>query len=203
MPKRSTKPSATEAPADPARRIVDAAFDLAAQRPWHTISLADIAAAAGLSLSEVYRHHTSKTAIVAAYMAGVDSDVLAGAASGDNVRERLFDVIMRRFEALGPRKAALRSVLGGLAHDPVGALCTAPRFMRSMTWIAEAAGVDTAGPIGMLRVKGVAGVYLVALRSWLNDDTADNAKTMSALDRALQRAESLAQSLPGMLRRAG
>ena len=75
--------------------------------------------------------------------------------------------------------------------------------MRSMTWIAEAAGVDTAGPIGMLRVKGVAGVYLVALRSWLNDDTADNAKTMSALDRALQRAESLAQSLPGMLRRAG
>lgn len=201
MPKRTTQPKAAAAPRDAAGRVIDAALDLAAARPWHTVSLADIGAAAGLSLAEVYRLFPSKAAIVAGFMSEADAAVLATSASGDSVRDRLFDVIMRRFDAFAPRKAALRSILRDAPRDPLGALCAAPRFLRSMTWLAEAAGVDTAAPLGMLKVKGVAGVYLVALGAWLGDESDDHAKTMAALDRALKRVEALAQGIPGLRRR--
>ena len=44
---------------------------------------------------------------------------------------------------------------------------------------------------GIIRVKGLAAIYLSVLRVWLNDDSEDMAQTMSALDRALRRAEFL------------
>jgi hypothetical protein len=127
--------------------------------------------------------------------------VLAGSAAGDTVRERLFDIIMRRFDALARYKAGLQSILRDAPRDPLVALCSAPRFMRSMAWLAESAGVDTAGLLGTLRVKGLAGVYLTALRTWFSDDSADNSKTMAALDRALKRAEAVANGFPGLQRR--
>jgi hypothetical protein len=44
----------------------------------------------------------------------------------------------------------------------------------------------------------LAAIYAYVLRVWLGDDSADNARTMAALDRALKNAEMLAQSVPRM-----
>jgi hypothetical protein len=54
----------------------------------------------------------------------------------------------------------------------------------------------------MLRVKGLALAYLWTFRVFLDDDGEDLGRTMAALDRALARCESVAQSLPGGRRRA-
>lgn len=195
MPKRTGPRKGAAPAADPSRRIIDAALDLAATRPWHTVSLAEIAAAADMPLTEMFRLFHSKQGIVDGFMAAIDAEVLGAAAAGDSVREKLFDLIMRRFDALNPRKPALKSILAGVPRDPIAALCGAPRFLRSIAMLAETAGVNTSGPIGALRLQGVAGVYLFALRTWLGDDSADHAKTMAALDRALDRAEAVARSV--------
>ncbi len=185
-------------PHDPAARIVEAAFDLASGRPWQTIALADIAQAARLPLAEVYRHYPSKTAILGAFLRRVDAAVLARPpAADDTVRDRLFDLVMRRLDALRPHKAAMRSILGDLPKDPPAALCLGLQFLRAMAWMAEAAGVETSGLFGALKVKGLAAVYLYALRTWMGDDSPDQGPTMGALDQALKRAEMLARSLPG------
>jgi AcrR family transcriptional regulator len=201
MPKRTSQQKPASPPREPARKIIDAALELAATRAWHLVSLGDIATAAEVPLADVYRHYPSKQAIVAAFLSEIDATVLAGKVTGDNVRERLFDSIMRRFDALAPHKAGLKSIARDLPRDPVAALCGAPRFVRSMAWMAEQAGVDTTGLLGALRVKGVAGVYLTALRTWFGDDTDDHSKTMATLDRALKRAEAFANSFPGLQRR--
>jgi hypothetical protein len=52
----------------------------------------------------------------------------------------------------------------------------------------------------MLRVNGLAAVYLSTLYAWLNDDSPDNSRTLAALDRALKQAEFCARSLPGFSR---
>ena len=55
----------------------------------------------------------STIAILAAHMKEIDRAVLAGGSADmadEPPRERLFDVLMRRLEALDPHKAAIRSL---------------------------------------------------------------------------------------------
>jgi AcrR family transcriptional regulator len=178
-------------------------MELIAGRGWRTLSLADIAAATGLTLAQLYAVFPSKRAVLAAFERRLNEQTLTGAASAeDSIRDRLFELVMRRLDALAPHKAAVRALVRDLPWDPAVALCGGPRFMNAMRWMAESAGVETGGIAGMLRVKGLAAVYLATLRAWLTDDSADNTKTMAALDRALKQAEFFARSLPGFSRAA-
>ncbi|MBI1778144.1 MAG: TetR family transcriptional regulator [Proteobacteria bacterium] len=181
-------------------RIVDAALALAAERRWREVALADIAQRAGVTLVDVYRHCPSKAAALAAFSRRIDAAVLAGAAGEDadeaGPRDRLFDVIMRRLDALAPYKQGVASIMADLPADPISALAQQRPFLRSMAWMLEAAGLSGAGLAGALRVRGLALVYLSTLRVWLADDGADLARTMAALDRSLKRAEATIKLLP-------
>jgi AcrR family transcriptional regulator len=182
-------------------RIIDVTMELIAGRGWRTLSLADIAAAAGLTPAQLYTVFPSKLAILDAFERRINEQTLAGTVSAEeSIRDRLFDLVMRRLDALAPYKPAIRALVRDLPWAPAVALCTGPRFLNAMRWMAESAGVDTRGIAGMLRVKGLAAVYLTTLRAWLNDDSADNAKTLAALDRALKQAEFFARSIPGFSR---
>lgn len=199
--KRPTSASRSRAPVD-ADRIVDAALDLAAVHGWAALSLAEIAAAAGISLAELHGRFRSKGAILAAFVDRIDARVLAGTdpgTSGEPVRDRLMDAVLRRLDALRPYKPALRA-MAGRAPDPEAALCGAARLMRSMAWTLEAAGVSSAGAGGCLRVHGLAAIYASTVRVWLDDDSEDGGRTMAHLDRRLQQAERLLGRLPRRFR---
>ncbi len=60
-----------------------------------------------------------------------------------------------------------------------------------MGWMLEAAGLSAAGLRGIVRAKALVGVWLYALRAWKDDESADLAGTMAALDKALDQAERL------------
>lgn len=185
-------------------RLVDAALALAAERPWASVSLSEIASKAGLSLAELHAAAPGKPQIVRAFMKRIDAAVLAGPApdAGEPTRDRLFDVLMRRFDALKPHKAGLSSIVDGLTRDPVQALCGWPALLRSMAWMLEAAGLDASGLKGTMRAKGLALVWLSALRVFLTDDSEDLSATMAALDKALKRAEPFGRALDGGFRRS-
>jgi AcrR family transcriptional regulator len=185
--------------ADPLKRLVDAALALAAERPWATVSLADITARAGLNLSAVHAHAPSKSHLVRAWLREVDGAVLAGSSPSpkDSVRDRLFEVLMRRVDALRPHKQAVASILHGLTADPVAALCGWPALLRSMSWMLEAASLDASGVRGALRARGLALVWLATLRAFLADESEDLGSTMAALDKALKRAEPFGRLLDG------
>lgn len=182
-------------------QVVVAAFDLAARLGWRHVGLADIAAESKLSLAELYGRYRSKTAILIAFARAIDAAVLAGTGApskDESVRDRLFDALMRRFEAQGPYKDGLAAVLRDGAGGPAALLCGGASLLRSMAWTLESAGVGSNGLKGRLRTKGLLVVYLSSLRVWLRDETEDLAPTMAALDRQLARAESLAKGdLPG------
>lgn len=180
--------------ADIPRHIVAAALELAAVQGWRDTRLGDIAAAAKLTLAQVLAVYPSKAAIVAAFTREIDEAVVKVEdpdLAAQPVRDRLFDVIMRRFDALGPHKAAVRAIVRDTARDPAAAVCAACALGRSMAWMLEAARVDGSGLSGLVRKKGLGVVYLSVLCVWLNDDSEDMAKTMAALDRRLRQAENL------------
>ncbi len=186
--------------ADIPGHIVDRALALAAERGWRRSSLREIAGAAGVSLTDLRRHYPSKGAILAAFFDRVDHDMLAAVEpelESEPARDRLFEVIMRRFDAMKPHKQGVRAILRDCACDPCLGLWASCRLRRSLSWILEAAGLDSTGLRGLVRIKGLGLVYLPTLRVWLNDDSEDMARTMADLDRRLGRLDDLVAMLRG------
>ncbi len=183
----------------PQDRMVDAALALAAERPWQEVSLREIAEASGLPLAEAYRCGASKQAILEVFLRRIDAAVLAEGAmepEEGSARDRVFDILMRRFDALQPYRKALASILLAQTRDPAGALAGLAALQRSMTWMLEAAGLEAEGLRGLARTRGLTLLYLATLRTWLRDESLDLAKTMAALDGYLRRLEVLLRRLP-------
>ena len=190
--------------ADRPQHIVKSALGLAAAGRWSSICLRDIADASEVSLTELHTLYPSKTAIVRAYFVSIDGTVLGSKFAfdeEDSARDRLFDVLMRRFDALTENRDGVLSILAGLRCDPIAALCLAGGLCGSMRWMLEAAEIKAGGPNGRLIVKGLAAVWLASLRVWEHDESEDMSRTMAALDKNLRRAERVCSLLPSARRK--
>jgi ubiquinone biosynthesis protein COQ9 len=176
----------------PKGRVLAAALECAARRSWAEVSLADIAGQAKVPLGEMRDLFSSKSAIIAELLRAVDREVLnrIDKVQDQEKRDLLFDVLMTRFDVLAPHKAALKSMAQAGGADLA---LTAP-LLASQHWMLQAAGIDTSGPGGALRVAGLAGIF----RTWLEDDDPGQARTMAALDRRLRRGERTLRQVDGV-----
>ncbi len=187
---RASSRAAKAAPAAPRDRIVDALMALVAERGLVDVRLADIAAAADVSLAELRGEFPGKLAILAAFSKRIDEAVLAdGPAEGEGAKDRLFDVLMRRLDALAPYKPALRRMATTARRSPGFAAALACMAGRSQRWMHAAAGIDRGGVPGAIARRGGVLVFAQTLRVWLDDDDADLARTMKTLDEALARGD--------------
>lgn len=201
--KTSRRPAAPESEQIDREAVVQGAMTLFARRGWFDVSLVDIAAELGVSLADLHPVFPSKIAILRGFATQIDRQVLATAAEGDaSIRERLFEVFMRRFDALQPHRKALERLAHDLPRDPAAAVAVMCRAGRSLRAMAELAGVTTEGPLGLLRVKALMALQAWLMRTWLADDSKDMARTMKGLDQGLERLEMIARAMPSMLRRA-
>jgi AcrR family transcriptional regulator len=184
-------------------KIVAAFLALLAEHPIETIGFADIAARAQVSLAALRGEFGSLLAIYAAHVEDIDRKVLAGGDADmaqEPARERLFDVLMRRLEALAPHKAAIRSLLRSVRRNPGLAVALNRLAVRSHRWMLTAAGIKASGPRGMLRAQGAALMFAGVLRTFVDDDDPGLARTMAALDRALARGQRWAGFLDDLCR---
>ena len=185
--------------ADIPDHIIDTALELAAKTGWRDLSLAEIAAEADVPLSKVYPLYASKQDVLDAFSRRVDAAVLAEELDEEELaqpaRDRVFDVLMRRFDLLQAHREALANIVYDQMRDPAAGLCSLLQLRRSMGWMLEAAGLSAGGLKGALRLKGLMAIYLATLRVWLKDDTEDLSKTMATLDGYLRRLEGLGARL--------
>jgi AcrR family transcriptional regulator len=173
-------------------KAVDALMALLAEHPIEEIGLAEIAGRAGLKLSQLRAEFGSVLAIFAAHVKDIDRAVLAGSDADmveESPRERLFDVLMRRLDALAPYKEAVRSITHSARRDPGLALALDAMAVRSQRWMLEAAGISSTGLRGAVRAQGAALMFARVLSVWVNDDEEGLDRTMAALDRGLASAE--------------
>ena len=173
-------------------KIIEAMLACIVRQGWRRLSLADIAAEAGLPILRVYRSFQSKPAILCGFFRRIDEAVLAvppDSEPDERPRDRVFDLLMRRFDALSPYRAAIEVLGRELPMDPLAALAAGAGLLRSMRWMLEAAGIPGEGLGGVVAVKLTAAAYVATARVWLRDDSPDLAPTMAALDRRLRRVE--------------
>ena len=172
--------------------LLGAAFALAAELGWREVSVAEAARRASLPLEEARTRFPVKGALLLRFGVLADQAALKSSLAEGSVRERLFDLLMSRFDVLQQHRAGVLALLDALPFDPGTALLLAGATGRSMAWMLEAAGRPASGLTGMLRVDGLTAVWLWTVRAWRQDESADLSTTMAALDRALDRAEQVA-----------
>ena len=175
---------------DPKRAVVDALLELSGERRWEDITLSDIATRADVTLSQFRDLFPSKGAVLAGFARQIDKIVLEGSSAdlaAEPAKERLFDVLMRRLDALGPYKLGVEGVAEYVARDPLTAAAINRLEINSMRFMLEAAGIESEGPVGAVKLQGLVFAWGRVLATWFRDDDPGLARTMAALDRELTR----------------
>jgi AcrR family transcriptional regulator len=164
-------------------RAAEAALALAADRRWDQISLREIAVAAGVSLADLYAEAPGKMALLDHLSRTFDRDALASAQADGSAEtiDRLFEATMARLEAMAPHRNALIAIARA-----EGMLALAPRLPRTAKALLEAAGIDTEGLRGALRLAAMTGVWTRVLQVWRDDEGALN-RTMAEIDTQLKQ----------------
>jgi len=167
-----------------------AALELAASRAWSDIPLADIAAKAKLQLSD-FHGVASREDLVEALDGWFDKAMSAeGVPEETSQRERLFEVIMLRFEAMEPWRAGLAEILKFRETSLTHLVRLPVHRHASAAWALTSAGLDNdAGAPSSLKRIAIAFVIAQAERAWRREKSGDFALTMAALDKGLRRAE--------------
>ena len=197
MARKSKRPrrSPTAAPSrggSDREKAIDALMSLLADHSFEQIGLAEVAGKAGIKLSQLRTEFGSTLTILGAHIKEIDRVVLSGG-DGDMAeepaRERLFEVLMRRLDALAPHRDAVRSIMRSTRRNPGLAFALNAMAVRSQRWMLEAAGIGTAGPRGALRAQGAALMFARVLSIWIDDEEDGLDRTMAALNRGLASAE--------------
>jgi AcrR family transcriptional regulator len=191
---------------DSRSRIIDALLALAAEEPFEQISISAICARAHVSLADFRDAFPSKGAVLAGFSKRLDRIVLQEQTldlAAEDAKERLFDVLMRRLDAMKPHREGLREVAQWLRRDPLAALAVNQVVINSMRFMLEAAAIESGGGAGALKLQGLALAWARITDVWLEDEEPELSKTMAALDRELSRGERLVARIDSLDRFAG
>jgi hypothetical protein len=172
--------------------LVTAAFALGAEAGWRKVSPAAAARHAGLDLARARARFTCTGSILKRFGQLADEFALTGALTEGPVRDRLFDILLRRFDYLQLHRPGVLALLKFLPFCPPLALFMAELNIVSMGWLLEGAGVPSTGLRGILAKRGLLLVWAYGIKAWVSDDSEDLTATMAAVDKALARADSFA-----------
>lgn len=188
---------------DARTKAVDALMALATEQAWDDISLSQIAEKAGISLADLRDLFPSKGAMLAGFIRRIDRVVLEGTPpdlAGEPARERVLDVMLRRFDALLPYREALRTIHKAFRGDVLGLAALNQQALNSWRYMLAAIDIETEGPMGLLRLQGAILVFARAFETFLDEADATLPRTMAVLDKELKRGEWVLSRAEGMNR---
>jgi AcrR family transcriptional regulator len=102
------------------QQLLEAAADLVAERGFHSVGIADIGAAAGVTGSAIYRHFKDKTEMLVALFDDVVEELLVRSADATAVGgapEQVLDTLVRQHVRFALRERALIAVYNQEAQN--------------------------------------------------------------------------------------
>lgn len=168
------------------------ALALIAERGWRGFTFAELARRAAVPLAQVYAELPDRAGVLRAVGQRLDAEMMALTTAdleGMSPRERVFELIMRRLDAMGRYKPGLRVIAKEGAGDLGLAATGLMNLGRLVDRLADAAE-DGNGPGAKLALGAI---YVRVFNVWLKDDDPELARTLAELDRRLQQAEGMAR----------
>ena len=173
------------------KALGEAALALCAEKSWVDVGLLSLCQEAGQSLSACAEAGITRLSVAEYLDQKLDRAMLEAVADIEAEapsRDRLFDVVMARFDAMQDQRAAWVSILEADAQEPAASFARAARRLRTAAWALEAIGISTDSLKATARVIGLARRLRKIEALWLKDD-ADLSKTMAGLDQTLRESE--------------
>ena len=175
--------------------LLQAAFAQIAEVGWAGWSPKALAAATGYDLAEVYDVFPNPAALARRLGERLDRAMLA--IPGDELkglshRERLFELFMRRFDAMAPFKPGLERLTREARGEPELLLTSVCTLDRMAGWLIELAELPYRGLQARLARRALMLAYARLFSVWLEDETPDLATTMAELDKRLDQLERAA-----------
>ena len=131
--------------------LVTAAFRLAGEEGWRNLNVAKAARAAGLPLDEARSRFPSRSAILLRFGRLADQAALLDAADDGPVRDRLFDLLMRRFDVMQTHRAGVKALLRYLPTAPATTVMLTSATRHSMRWMLQRPVSPPPARVGLCR----------------------------------------------------
>lgn len=193
--------TAADTPTAMMDRLAEAAWSQLADQPSRALHIDDISAAAGVAPAAARAVSGSITALILHQLARLDRQaVLESLADIEDagqvpVRDKIMEALMHRFEVYAPYRAQMAQLETAARRDPGLGLRLVDSLFQAMRMLLRMAGDDLTGFAGEARVRGVAGVAMVAARVWWSDDTPDLSLMLKEIDKRLATAEEWGRTL--------
>lgn len=182
-------------------KILQTFLDLLSDHAYEDVSLPLVAEKAKVKLSDMRSAYGSKLDLVAAFAESVDKAVLDERDEDMHdqpPRDRLFDVLMSRIDALDGNKDAVRALHRAARKDPALALEFNRLEVRSQKWMLIAAGIDVSGLKAGIVAQGLSVAFARVVRVWLDEDDEGMPRTMARLDKELDSGSAFMKRLYGI-----
>ncbi|MDX2233074.1 MAG: hypothetical protein NW200_01130 [Hyphomonadaceae bacterium] len=174
---------------------------LAGAKPWRDVTIFDIAEAAHVDVASLAGLSPADAPdVLDDHFDRAAAEGVTGIDHSQPLRDRVFDLAMKRFEAMEPHRGALLALERG--RDGVAAAAAYARAGRSARWLLTLAGERVDGVDGAAKVQALAVTLTRGHQAWREDADGDFAKTMAALDRSLRQTEEWGERL-GFVRKRG
>ncbi|WP_316860296.1 hypothetical protein [uncultured Cohaesibacter sp.] len=163
---------------------------------WREVSCSAIAEKAGVDMKLAFVEYQDRYAYVTELVRRIDRamiDAYDREMGEEAARDRLFDVIMARFETMQGYRALILALHKSTRRDPLLSLHLLSLSRLTGEWFLDISQISPAGLSGFARSKGVLLAYARAFATWMDDDSEDLAKTMAMLDKTLKAGEKAYQ----------
>jgi AcrR family transcriptional regulator len=176
-------------------KICEAALRLAAKRGWENLTLEQIAKAAQIPLARAQASFADKNQILPALVGWIDertAEVIGKINAADPPRDRVFEVMMGRFDLLQKYRAGILAIFKNVRRDPEIVRHIIPAQLRSMRQMITLARLTSQKIHVPVIIFGLLAVHYRTLWEWQKDTTSDMAKTMATLDKSLRCGDKIA-----------
>ncbi len=176
-------------------KVLSKFMEMIAELSWHHVDLQGLADQCGIKYSALRGSYSGKKDILKDFTTMIDQEALDSVNSSENInssaKDRLFDILMVRLDALSPYREGIQQLLCAVKCDPCLALTLNKLSVNSMRWMLDGAKIETRGITGNAKIQGLVLVYSRVVCTWLKDEEKGLSKTMAALDGELNRGHVL------------
>ena len=182
-------PSGAPGQRDRRRRVIDAAFELGAERGYEAVQMREVSASANVSLATIYRYFSSKDHLLAAAMtewtAKLQGRLAQSPPRGDTAADQLVDVLGRACRAMARQPKLTAALVRALSSADPGVQECAEQVQAQIASMAAGilADLDPAVREDILAVLGH--VWYSTLVAWSNGRI-DFDQVMAELERAVR-----------------
>lgn len=169
--------------------VIKATFDVIAEKGLGKTSLSLVAKRLQVPAKDLYKNYGSVQGVIDLFLTQVDQAMLDYISPETaSKRDTYFDMLMSRFDKLQEHRVGVQRWLKDMAKHPILLASVLKRWEKSLSLMLD---IAQDSPVFPLKKIGLAGIYGLALREWIQDESPDMEKTMAIIDKSLGRADYL------------